>query len=646
MATLTERDEVLLAEFQNHTGDTVFDLTLREALAVQLSQSPFLAIVPEDRVRETLRMMTRPDDERLTRQVAREVCERLGAKAMLEGQIAALGKSYVLTLEATDCSAGESLAREQAQVEGKERVLVALSGMASSMRARLGESLATVRKFDVPIQQATTRSLDALKAYALGVAQRAKGDDTGAIPFLEHAVMLDPAFASAHSALSAIYGSLGEVQERTSHARLAFDNREHVTERERLFIEYQHHDAIGDERRATSILEMWKQLYPRDYRAPNALAVAFNRLGRYEQAIEEAQEAERRNPQHPFPRSNLAYAYRGLSRFAEARRTAEQALAQQLETLPLRRLVYQLALIEGDKALAERTLDWSRGRPREYDIVGAQAQATAYLGQMAGARALYQKTLELARRQSLGQVALGYAAQAAWTEAVYGNRGEALLQARDVLRREPSAAPRLRAAAALALAGAPEEAEALIAASRQGESVRQLRGDGARAGRRGGGAAGAPQARPRPDGARAGPALRARQRGAARSRLPARPRQARAGRRGRGDPGVRARARAPRRRPVLGVACSRPARARAGPGSRGRPGRCPGRLRPLPRAVGRRRPRAAGRCWRRSASAPRSSDAAPPRGSREAAGRRTAARRGRRSAGASREPCTSSTSTS
>jgi len=382
----------------------------------------------------------------------------------------ALPLTAVLTLEATDCSAGESLAREQAQTGSKEQVLQSLGQMASSMRARLGESLATVSKFDVPIQQATTRSLDALKAYALGVAQRAKGDETGAIPFLEHAVILDPAFASAHSALSAIYGSLGEIQERTSHAQLAYDNRHHVTERERLFIEYQHYDAIGDERRAIEILEMWKQLYPRDYRAPNALAVSLNRLGHYERAIEEAQEAQRRNPQHPFPRSNLAYAYRGASRFAEARRTAEEALAQQLETLPLRRLVYQLALLDGDEDLAERTLEWSRGRPREYDFVGAQAQALAYLGQMTRARALYQRTLELARRQALAQVALGYAAQAAWTEAVYGNDREALVQARDVLGRDPSAAPRLRAAAALALAGAPDEAERVVAAAKRDEA--------------------------------------------------------------------------------------------------------------------------------------------------------------------------------
>ncbi|HEY8234551.1 MAG TPA: protein kinase [Vicinamibacteria bacterium] len=464
-AALSERDFVLLAEFANRTGDPVFDLTLREALAVQLSQSPFLAIVPEDRVRETLRMMTRPPDEKLTRQVAREVCERLSAKAMLEGQIAALGKSYVMTLEATDCSAGESLAREQAQADTKEGVLQTLGKMATSMRGRLGESLATVRRFDVPIEQATTSSLDALKAYALGVAQRAKGDEIGAIPLLEHAVILDPDFASAHSALSAIYGSLGETDERSSHARLAYDNREHVTERERLFIEYQHHDAVGDERRAISTLEMWKQLYPRDYRAPNALAVALNRVGHYERAIEEALEAERRNPQHPFPRSNLAYAYRGASRFAEARRTAETAIAQHIETLPLRRLVYQLALIDGDAALADATLAWAKGRPREFDMLGAQAQAAAYTGELQRARPLFQRTAELARRQGLAQVALSYSAQAAWTESLYGNRREALGQAREVLRREPSAVPRLRAATALAFAGAPEEAERAIASA-------------------------------------------------------------------------------------------------------------------------------------------------------------------------------------
>ena len=469
-APLSEKDFVLLADFVNNTGDPVFDLTLREALAVQLSQSPFLAIVPDDRVRETLRMMTRPADERLTHALAREVCERTGAKAVLEGQLDRIGTSYVATLEAKGCSAGESLAREQAQVDSKERVLRALGPMASSMRSQLGESLATVRQFDVPIEQATTRSLETLKAYALGLAQRAKGDDFGAIPFLEHAVMLDPAFASAHSQLSAIFGGFGEPEERASHARLAYENRSHVSERERLYIEYQHYDATGDERRATEILEVWKQLYPRDYRAPNALAVSLNRFGQYDRAIEEALEAQRRNPEHPFPRSNLAYAYRGANRFAEARRTAEEAVARKTETLPLRRLLYQLAVMDGDRALADATLEWARGRPREFDLIGAQAQAVAFLGQMARARPLYEKTIEMARSQGLLQVALGYASLAALTEAVYGDRAQAARQARAVLAAEPSVAPRLRAAATLALAGEPEAAKAAIAAVKPSEA--------------------------------------------------------------------------------------------------------------------------------------------------------------------------------
>jgi len=292
----------------------------------------------------------------------------------------------------------------------------------------------------------------------------------GAIPFLEHAVMLDPAFASAHSQLSAIFGGFGEPEERASHARLAYENRSHVSERERLYIEYQHYDATGDERRATEILEVWKQLYPRDYRAPNALAVSLNRFGQYDRAIEEALEAQRRNPEHPFPRSNLAYAYRGANRFAEARRTAEEAVARKTETLPLRRLLYQLAVMDGDRALADATLEWARGRPREFDLIGAQAQAVAFLGQMARARPLYEKTIEMARSQGLLQVALGYASLAALTEAVYGDRAQAARQARAVLAAEPSVAPRLRAAATLALAGEPEAAKAAIAAVKPSEA--------------------------------------------------------------------------------------------------------------------------------------------------------------------------------
>ena len=375
------------------------------------------------------------------------------------------------TLDAIGCSSGESLAREQAQIDSKERVLrgARADGLVDARRSSASRSppcaSSTCRS-----RQATTRSLEALKAYALGVAAAREGRRHRGDPVPRARRDARPELRVGPQRAQRVFGSFGEPAERASHARLAYDNRGHVTERERLFIEYQHYDATGDERRASEILEIWKQLYPRDYRAPNALALSLIRFGEYERAIEEALEAERRNPEHPFPRSNLAYAYRGANRFADARRTAEEAVARKTETLPLRRLLFQLATMDGDRALADATLEWGKDRAREFDLIGAQAQALAFAGQMARARVLYEKTSDMARRQGLLQVALGYTAQAAWTEALYGNRALALRQARAVLRADPSAAPRLRAAAALALAGAPEEAETAIAGTKPNEA--------------------------------------------------------------------------------------------------------------------------------------------------------------------------------
>jgi serine/threonine protein kinase/tetratricopeptide (TPR) repeat protein len=464
---LTDRDSVLVADFANTTGDPVFDATLREALAVQLSQSPFLDVLPAERVRETLRMMTRPPDARLTPELASEVCVRQGARATIGGAIASFGSTYVITLEATDCRTGESLAREQAQVGSKEAVVQGLGRAASSVRERLGESRATVQRFDRPLEQATTPSLEALRAYALGVAQRAAGSDLESLPFFKRAVELDPGFASAHSALSSIYGNLGETVERARHAAIAYERRANVTERERLFIEYQFHDSRGEELKAIETLEVWKQTYPRDYRPANALAVMLNRLGRYERAIEEAREARRRNPSHPFPYSNLAYAYRGAGRFAEARETAEEAVARGIETLPTRRLLFQLSLLEGRTGEAERHLEWGRGRAREFDLVGARAQAVAFGGQLERARGLYRETVEMAGRQGFPQVAGGYASQAAWTEALYGDLDPAARHAREVLGGEVTDPVRLRAAATLAVAGGPDEAERAVAQAKE-----------------------------------------------------------------------------------------------------------------------------------------------------------------------------------
>ena len=244
-----------------------------------------------------------------------------------------MGRTTVVALAATDCATGATIARRQVDVERKEDVLRAMGTITAEVREALGESRSSLARHNVTIEEATTPSLDALKAYTEGTTRRASGQETEAIPFFERAIALDPRFALAYTTLSTLYGGLGETGRSEELARLAYDNRGHVSERERLFITYQYHDRYtGDQTKARETLDVWKRTYPRDYRPANALAVLLNRLGDYDAAIEEAREAIRRNPEHAFPRSNLAYALRGAGKFAEARRVAEEAIARNLGT--------------------------------------------------------------------------------------------------------------------------------------------------------------------------------------------------------------------------------------------------------------------------------------------------------------------------
>jgi len=461
---LSERDPVLLAGFDNKTSEPVFDATLAHALAVQLSQSPFLNIVADDRVRETLPLMGRSADERLTPELAREVCQRLATRAMVRGSISRLGALYVLLLEATECASGAALAKEQGETPHVEEVLATLGEMASRLRTRVGESLKSVRAFDVPVAQATTTSLEALKSYTLGVEQRRKGAEVEAIPFLERALELDPGFAAAATTLSTVYGNLGEASKSVQYARRAYESRAKVSERERLFITYQYHDRVtGDMQAAADTLDVWKQTYKGDFEPANALAILNNRLGRYDRGAEEAREALARNPGHPFPLSNLAYACRGLGHAAEAKQVAEQAVALGVATALTRRLLYHAAVLEGDAAGAQRQLDWAAGKPREFDLVAAQAQVEAFGGRLARASELYRTTRELALRHGLPEAGLSYIAHDALAHALYGDRAQALAEAREAL--SPSRAgdaadalPRLRSMTVLGLLGAPEAA--------------------------------------------------------------------------------------------------------------------------------------------------------------------------------------------
>ncbi|HEX2452933.1 MAG TPA: protein kinase [Vicinamibacterales bacterium] len=460
---LTDKDSIVLGEVANNTDDPVFDGTLRQALAVQLGQSPFLDILPDERVSDALALMGRPRDARLLPEVAREACERLSGTAVIDGSIARLGQLYVLTLSASACQTGRVLAQEQVNEDSRERVLQALTRMTTSLRTRLGESLGSLQRFNLPVEQVTTPSLDALRAYTLGNARRQAGQEIESIPFFEHAIQLDPDFAMAYTALSTVYGNLGESQRSEEYVQRAYDNRNRVSERERLFITFQYHDRITeDELRAMETLEVWKQSYARDYRPSNALCLVLTRLGQYERAIEEGREAMRRNPAHPFPYSNLAAAYRAAGRYTDARETANQAVARKFETLPTRRLLFQLDTLAGDAAAAATHVQWARGRPREFDMVGAEAQVAVFQGRMADARRLYDQTIEMATKAGLREVSSGYAVQIAWAEAVYGNRAKALERIRALLQGPLTSVPQTRAAAVLGFAEQPDEGDATL----------------------------------------------------------------------------------------------------------------------------------------------------------------------------------------
>ncbi|HEX2452932.1 MAG TPA: protein kinase [Vicinamibacterales bacterium] len=462
-ARLTDRDSIMIANFANTTGDPVFDDTLSQALSIQIGQSPFLDVVPEPRLRDTLRLMGRDENTALTGAVAREACVRANVKALLEPSIASVGSLYVVTLNAIECGTGRVIAAADARSERKEDVLRALGSVTSVVRQKLGES--SLKQFDVPIEQATTPSLEALQAYTLGRAQRAKGAELESIKFFERALEADPNFAAAHTQLSTVYGGLGEWARAEEEAKAAYERRDRVSERERFLIAYQYHDRVtGDMLEAARTLDLWKQTYPRDFVPVNARALIFDRLGLYDRAVDEAKEALVRQPDHPFPLSNLAYAYRGLGRFAEARQIAQHAVDLKIETSPTRRLLYQLDLLEGRTEAAEEHLRWARDRPREFDLQSARAQWLAFQGRMAEAREVYEQVIDLANRRNLPETAAGFAAHLALTEALYGDARRATAAAEASMSGEPAkgvspAVPRFRAIAALALAGDPARAE-------------------------------------------------------------------------------------------------------------------------------------------------------------------------------------------
>ena len=399
---LTEKDTILLADFVNTTEDAVFDLTLKQALAVQLGQTPFLNIYPDDRIQDTLRLMNRKPDERITKDVAREICERNGIKAMLLGAIASLGNNYVITMEALNPRTGEALAREQIEASGKEQVLGKLGDAAAKLREKLGESLQTIEKFDASIEQATTSSLEALKAYSLGQQLQMAGKLNESIPFLKRAIELDPNFASAHQLLGVAYFNTAQRDRAAESFTKAFELRERVSEREKFNISARYYQHIaGDLDKTVETLELWKQTYPREWQPRSDLARLYNTfvLGQYEKAAAEAQEAIRLNPNaHPLY-FQLAYAFSKLNRVEEAKATFEEALARGQDSISVRTQIYRIAFIQGDHATMQQQIDWARGKPDEETMHYEEGRMAMFNGQVSRAEKSFRRRIEFAQQR-------------------------------------------------------------------------------------------------------------------------------------------------------------------------------------------------------------------------------------------------------
>jgi serine/threonine protein kinase/tetratricopeptide (TPR) repeat protein len=447
---LTEKDTIVLADFTNTTGDPVFDDTLKQALAVGLGQSPFLNILSEEKVRQTLRQMTRSPGERLTQDLAREVCQRAGSKAYLSGSIAALGTQYVIGLEALNCASGDVLAREQVTAAGKEQVLPALGQAAAKLRNGVGESLGSVQKFDVPLEQATTNSLEALKAHTLAVKTAREKGDVEALPFEKRAIELDPHFALAYDGLGIHYYNLNQASLAADYLKKAFDLRDRITEREKFHITTHYYGlATGDLEKATQKGELWVQVYPRDAVAYVGMGSAHMILGQYERAATETREALRLEPTYVVAYSNLGEIYLALNRFDEARAITEEALGRKLENIPLHLNLYALPFFQGNVTAMKQQADWALGKPGAEDqMISLESDTEAWSGRLGKARELSRHAIESARRSNEKEPAALWEANAAIREALFGNADAARQNA---------------AAAALAPGSRDVEAQAALA---------------------------------------------------------------------------------------------------------------------------------------------------------------------------------------
>ena len=460
---LTDRDTLVLADFANSTGDPVFDDTLKQALTVALNQSPFLNVLPDNKVADTLKLMARPVNSPLTADVARDLCQRAGSKAYIAGSIASLGSEYVLGLKAVNCQSGDVLAQEQVTAAAKEKVLDAVGQAAAKLRGELGESLASVQKFDTPLE-ATTSSLEALKAYSLGARVSREKGAAGSLPYDQRAIQLDPNFASGYWAVGQDYQSLGELERSSEYFSKAFELREHASEREKSRIAADYYQYVTGERdKAAKIYQEEIESYPRDSQPYNSLGNSYAELGQYERAIDAYRQSNRLNLDSLAPYTNLANSLLALQRFDEVPQTIQQAQARKVDDFTLHNALYALAFLKADSSALAEQQKWFAGQPDSENFGLSLASDTeAYAGHLGQARELTKRSIESAIQADSKENGAIWHVNAALREAAFGNVTDAKQAAADGLKLAPtSQSVGVEAALAYAMAGDTARAESM-----------------------------------------------------------------------------------------------------------------------------------------------------------------------------------------
>ena len=456
---LSDKDTIVLADFTNATGDAVFDDTLRQGLSVQLEQSPFLSIVPEQAIQQTLHMMGQPATVRLTPELAREVCQRTESKAVIEGSIAQIGTQYSLILKAVNCQNGESLSSTETEASDKNHVLDALGKASSEIRSKLGESLRTVQKFDRPLQQSTTSSLEALQAYTLGI-KMLDSDSAAAVSFFQQAIRMDSNFARAYLALGISYGNLGETNLMVENIRIAYGLRDRVSEREKIAIDgYYNYAVTGELEKALRVYELMAQLYPRESGPHNMMGGIYGQLGQPEKALEQFREAHSLEESSALLSDNLVLAYVWLNRIKEALATAKEAQGKHFY---ISDSLYLLGFWQSDAALMKQQVAQSAGKPGVGDqFLGFEADTAAYGGQLGEARKFSDRAVASAGLAGQRETAANYEAAAAVREALFGNAASARQRSAAALALSTGTFVQYAAGQALALAGDAPWAESL-----------------------------------------------------------------------------------------------------------------------------------------------------------------------------------------